>query len=301
MVNEINVKVGKTYPIKYVIEELKKHPDIRIGHILALNRHQYHLGVDELEALRDDINKAEKTGEVLVYDISGKKRIDASDIAVLSIIDPYSKYMKYERFYNDLYKQIVDAIDGSTTGVIMTAPKDLLEEARKEGFGVEKESDLLDGIYIFFSRRGIEGRPITKDKDGTKKEYIVFAREGVIEKEDQSDKPDRSDRKVDKKEKGKGQAISMTEHEAKELKEKTKEFENFYIELEKDIITFISQRKDKEGAVSIESIMLEAKKVLPNIENRQDVFLRGMILYFGGKGINVEILKEKNFVIFKMV
>jgi hypothetical protein len=60
MINEIDIKVGKTYPIKYVIEELKKHPDIRIGHILALNRHQYHLGVEELEALQNVIAKAEK-------------------------------------------------------------------------------------------------------------------------------------------------------------------------------------------------------------------------------------------------
>lgn len=298
MVNEIDIKVGKTYPIKHIIEELKKHPDIRIGHILALNRHQYHLGVEELEALQDDINKAEKEGEVLVYDIAGKKRIDASDIAVLSIIDPYSRYMKYERFYEDLYKQIEDAIDTSTTGVIMTAPKDLLEEARKEGFGVEKESDLLDGIYIFFNRRGIEGRHITKDKDGTKNEYIVFAREGTIEKEDKSE---RSDRKVDKKEKGKGKLLDITEHEAMELKEKTKEFENFYVELEKDIITFISQHKDKEGAVGIESIMLEAKKVIPNVENRQDIFIRGLILYFNGRGIGIEVLKDKNFMIFRMM
>jgi hypothetical protein len=180
----------------------------------------------------------------------------------------------------------------------MTAPKDLLEEARKEGFGVEKEGDLLDGIYIFFSRRGMECRHITKDKEGTKKEYIVFAREGTIEKEDKSERPDR---KVEKKEKGKGQLIGITEHEAKELKENTKEFENFYIELEKDIITSISKRKDKEGAFKIDDIMSEAKKVIPNVESRKDIFLKGLILYFKGKGISTEVLKDNNFMIFKMV
>lgn len=298
MVNEIDIKVGKTYPIKYVIEELKKHPDIRIGHILALNRHQYHLGIDELEALQRDIDKAGKDGEVLVYDISGRKRINASDITVLSIIDPYSRYMRYEKFYEELYKQIEDAIDESATGVIMAAPKDLLEEARKEGFGVEREGDLLDGIYIFFNRRGIECRQITKDKDGTKKDYIVFAREGTIEREDRAE---RSDRKVEKKERGKGKLLDITEHEAMELKEKTKDFENFYVELEKDIISFISQRKDREGAVGIESVMLEAKKIIPNVENRQDIFIKGLILYFNGKGIGVEVLKDNNFFIFKML
>lgn len=296
MINEIDIKVGKTYPIKYIIEELKKYPDIRIGHILALNRHQYHLGVEELEALQSDISKAEKEEGMLVYDISGKKRINASDITVLSIIDPYSRYMKYEKFYEDLYKQIEGAIDGSATGVIMASPKDLLEEARKEGFGVEKEADLLDGVYIFFNRRGIEGRRITKDKEGTKNEYIVFAREETIEKEDRSE---RTERKVDKKEKGK--LLNIAEHEAMELKEKTKEFENFYTELEKDIITFISQRKDKEGAVGIENIMLEAKKTIPNIENRRDIFIKGLILYFNGRGIGIEILKDNDFMIFKML
>jgi hypothetical protein len=296
MVNEIDIKAGKTYPIKYVIEELKKHPDIRIGHILALNRHQYHLGVEELEALQNDVYKAEKEGEVLVYDISGKKRINAYDITVLSIIDPYSRYIKYERFYEELYKQISDAIDESTTGVISAVPKDLLEEARKEGFGVEKESDLLDGVYIYFSRRGIDGRHIVKDKDGVKKEYIAFAREGILEKEDKSE---RQERKVGKKEKGK--LLTMTEHDIRELKEKTKEFENFYSELEKDIIPFISQHKDKEGGATIESIMLEAKKTFPNIESRKDIFLKGMILYFNGKGVGVEILKDNESMIFRMM
>ncbi len=297
MLNEIDIKVGKTYPIKYIIDELKKHPDIRIGHILALNRHQYHLGVDEFVALQQDIDKAEKDGETLVYDISGKKRINVYDIMVLSIIDPYSRYMKYEKFYEELYEQIAASIDGSKTGVILASPKDLMGEAIKEGFGIEKESDLIDGIYIFFGRRGIESRRITRDRDGEKKEYIVFAREGIIEKED------KQERKVDRKdrEKGKGRLLDITEHEAIELREKTKEFENFYIELEKDIIVFIGQHKDKEGAVGMESIMLEAKKVIPNVENRKDIFLRGMILYFNGKGINVEILEDKNFVIFKMV
>ena len=134
-----------------------------------------------------------------------------------------------------------------------------------------------------------------KGKEGEKNDYIVFAREGIIEKEE---KPDR---KVDKKEKGKVKLFDITEQEAQELKEKTKEFENFYSELEKDIITFISQRKDKEGAVGIESIMLEAKKVIPNVESRQDIFIGGMILYFSERGIGIEVLKDKNFMIFKMM
>jgi hypothetical protein len=295
MLNEIEIKVGKTYPIKLVIEELRKHPDIRIGHILGLNRHQYHLGIEELEVLQKEISEAEKKGEVFVYDISGKKRINASDIAILSIIDPYSRYSKYEKFYEDLYKQIVDGIDASSTGVIMTAPQDLLEEARKEGYGIEKDDDLFDGIYIYFNRRGMESRRIVKGKEGERKEYIVFAKEGTIEK------GERPDRNVDKKEKGKGKLLDITEHEVHELKEKTKEFENFYVELEKDIIAFISQRRDREGAVGIDSVMSEAKKVFPNVESRKDIFLRGLMLYFNERGINTEILKDNNFVIFKMV
>lgn len=298
MVNEIDIKVGKTYPIKYIIEELKKYPDIRIGHILALNKHQYHLGVEELMALQNDIIEAEKDGEVLIYDISGKRRINASDITVLSIIDPYSRYIKYEKFYDELFRQITDAIDMSTTGVIMASPKDLLEEARKQGFGIEKDSDLFDGIYIYFNRRGVESRLIMKGKEKERKEYIVFAREGVIKGDEKQEKPYGN---IGKKEKDKGKLISITERETQELKEKTKEFEKFYAELEKDILPFISQRMDQGGAVGIDSIMSEAKKIVPGSERDKDLFLRGLALYLSEKGISTEILKDDNAVIFKMV
>jgi hypothetical protein len=47
--------------------------------------------------------------------------------------------------------------------------------------------------------------------------------------------------------------------------------------------------------------MLEAKKTFPNIESRKDIFLKGMILYFNGKGVGVEILKDNESMIFRMM
>lgn len=291
MINEIDLKVGKTYPIKRVIEELKKYPEIKLGHIFVLNRHEWHLGVPELEELQKKIDHAEKVS-VAAYDISGRKRIEPSDISILSMIDPYSQYKKYEKFYEEFYKQISSAIDGSDSGIVMASSEEVLKEARKEGFVIEKEDDLFDGIYIYFDRRGTESRRIIKGKEGERKEYIVFGREGAITKEE------KVDRKT--KEEGKSKLVSISEHEARELKEKTTEFEPFYSDLEPTVLAFIKQSKDKSAAVKIDNIMTEAKKTLHNIENRKDLFMRGLIQYFKDNGIAAEILKADNFVIFKM-
>lgn len=290
MINEIDIKVGKTYPIKRVIEELRKHPDIKLGHIFVLNKHEYRLGVDELEELQKRIANSEKIG-MATYDISGKKRINPSDIYILGMIDPYTQYEKYEKFYDEFYKQISGAIDVSDSGVVMASTEDILKEARK-GFEVEKGDDLFDGISIYFNRRGIESRRIKKGKEGERKEYIVFGKEGVISKEEKADKKT--------KEEAKTKLVTMSEHEAMELKEKTKEFEPFYVDLEKTVLNFIEKSKDKSAAINIDNIMTEAKKTIHNVEIRKDIFLRGLIQYFKEKGMSAEILKAENFLIFKM-
>ncbi len=291
MIDDIDIKVGRTYPIKHVIEELKRHPDIRLGHILALNRHEYHSGVVELEALQKRMDRAEIGGEEIVYDMSGKKRIGTHDIVVLSIMDPYTKYVRYEKFYEELYEKISDAIDKVTSGVVMTRSEDIIKEVRNEGFSVEKEDDVFDGICIFFTRKGIESRRILKEKDGKRREYVIFGREGTITKEEQ-------DRSIGDKEKEK--LPSIGEREAIEIKEKTKEFEQSYRELEKDIIPFITQKK-VGGAINIDQIISEVKKIIPNIENRKDIFIKGMILFFKEKGVSTEIMKKENLIIFKMI
>ena len=187
MIKEINIKVGKIYSIKYIIEEMKKYPDIKLGHIFALNKHLYHLGIEKLEELQKVIKKAEKDN-MAVYDLYGRRRIEPSDITILGIIDPYSKYEKYGKFYEAFYKQIEIAIDASDSGVVMAPSGDILSEARKEGFEIEKSDDLFNGIFIYFSRRGIESRHVLKGKEGEREEYVIFGREGTITREEKVQK-----------------------------------------------------------------------------------------------------------------
>ncbi len=290
MIKEINIKVGKTYPIKYIIEELKKNPDIKLGHVYTLNKHEYRLGIAELEELQKRMIKAEKEN-TSVHDISGKKKISPYEIHVLGIIDPYSKYEKYEKFYEEFYKQIENAISASESGAVMAPSKDVIEKAREEGLGIEKDRDLFDGIPIYFGRRGIESRTIIKGKEGERKEYIVFGREGAITKEE----------KVDRKPgEEKGKLISITEHEAKILKESTKDFEPFYSDLEKTVIEFIKNSKEKNAAVEIGNIIGEAKKTIHNVDSKKDIFLRGLVQFFSERGISSEVRKADNYMIFRM-
>ncbi len=285
MKRELDIKVGKTYDIKHLIEELKEHPDIMLGHVYALNKHEYRLGLSDLEKLQKIIKKAEIDG-VVVFDVYGKKKIDVSDIYILNILDPFTKYLKYEKFYEELFRNIESGIDASSTGVILALSEEIINEAKKMGFEVEKPENLFGGIYIYFERKGIESIRMKKGEGGERKDYFAFAREGTLKREEQGE------RKADT---GKGKLISMSEHETELLKEKTKEFEPFYSELEPIVRDFIKQSKDKSAAVKIEEIVKEAKKTIGDAGNKKDILLKGMTLYFHEKGINAEIRKdEKN-------
>lgn len=297
MVEEINIKVGKIYRIGHVIEELKKHPDIRLGHIFVSNRHEYHIGLDELYVLQKKIKKTEREGSITeVYDISGKRRIDPYDITILSIIDPYTKYEKYEKFYDELYAQISGAVEQSSSGVIKALSDDILKEARKEQFVIEKDDDLFDGICIYFSRKGIESRRIAQSEEGERKEFVIFGREGTITKEENVEKEERVVKEEEKK-----KLFVTSEQEIKKLKEETKEFESFYEELKKDVVPFAEKSKDKEAAVNIDDIMKEARKKILGVDNKKEIFLQGLILYYKTQGIDTEVMKAKNFMIFKIL
>ena len=287
MIRELNIKVGKTYSINHLIEELKQHPDIKLGHIYVLNKHEYRSGIEELEELKKRINKAEREN-VVVYDLNGRRKISPSDITVLGIIDPYSKYEKYEKFYGDLYKEIDAAISASDSGIVMAPSDDIVAEARKEGFAIEKDEHLLDGIRIFFERKGMESRHITKGKEGERKEYVVFGKEGSIAKEE----------KLEKKGDDKGRLITTTEYDINILKENTKEFESFYNDLETTVVVFIKQSKEGNAAVEISNIVEEAKKTIVNINNKKDLFLRGLVQYFNEKGISTD-LRKADYMIFR--
>jgi len=285
MKRELDIKVGKTYNIKHLIEELKEHPDIMLGHVYALNKHEYRLGFSDLEKLQKMIKKADIDG-VVAYDLFGKRKVDTSDIYVLNILDPFTKYQKYEKFYEELFRNIESGIDASSSGVILALSQEIISEAEKMGFEIEKTENLFGGILIYFERRGIESIRMKKGEGGERKDYFAFAREGTIKREEQGErKPDT----------GKGKLISMSEHETKLLKEKTKEFEPFYSELEPIVVAFIKQSNDKSAAVKIEEIIKEAKKTIGDAVNKKDILLKGMILYFHEKGISAEIKKdEKN-------
>lgn len=283
MIRELDIKTGKTYSIKHLIEELKEHTDIKLGHIYVLNKHEYRLGIAELEELQKRINKAERE-DTATYDLSGKRRASASDITVLGIIDPYSKYEKYEKFYNEFYKQIESHIDSSDYDVVMAPIEDILKEARKEGLAIEKDDDLLDGISIYFERKGIESRRVLKEKEGVRKEYIVFGRSGTIITTTKEEK-------VEKKPE-KGKLVSITGRDAQIVKEQTKEFESFYSDLEQTVLAFIKQSKDKSAAIKIDNIVEEAKKTISDADSKKDMLIKGMTLFFNEKGINTEIKKD---------
>lgn len=283
MIRELDIKTGKTYSIKYLIEQLKKHPDIKLGHIFVLNKHEYHLGLAELDELQKKISKAERENTV-VFDLFGKKKINASDVAVISIIDPYSKYEKYEKFYKEFYEKIETALDSSSFDVVMATTEDIIKEARREGFAIEKDDDLLDGISVYFDIRGIENRRVMKEKEGARKEYIVFGRSGTII-------TDAKEEKVEKKPE-KGKLISITGRDAQIVKEMTKEFEPFYSDLEETVLAFIKQSKDKSAAIKIDNIVEEAKKTISDADIKKDIMLKGMTLFFSEKGISADLKKD---------
>lgn len=69
----------------------------------------------------------------------------------------YEEYRVYTKFYEDFFKQIVEGIAGSKKGEIAAPIDGVINEAKKLGFVVEgKEKDILRGMDIYFSTRGIK-------------------------------------------------------------------------------------------------------------------------------------------------
>ena len=310
MTNEIDIKVGKTYPIKHLIEELKKYPDIKLGHIFVLNAHEYRLGVAELDALQKRIEKAEREHSE-IYDISGKRRINPFEITVLDIMDPYLKYKKYEKFYEELYKQIEKAIEESPTGAVLSPSANILEEARKEGLRIEKDRDLFDGMAMYFGRREMDAVRVVKEIPRERKEYededvelekekkevVVFGRKGKF-----PERTERTERRVVETEKKK--LPTITGPSIQEIKELTKEFEPFYSSMETDILSFIKNSKDKKAAVKVANIMSEAKITIPDVHKDKDILLKGLAQFYKERGIDTEEIiddKGENFLMFKSV
>lgn len=61
----------------------------------------------------------------------------------------------YEKFYEDLFKTLVDRAESSKRGAIGTHVNNIINEAKKSGYlinGMEKE--FLKGMVIFFEKKG---------------------------------------------------------------------------------------------------------------------------------------------------
>lgn len=278
MIEELNIKVGKTYRIKHLIEELKKHPDITLGHIFALNEHLYYQNASKLKELYEKMIRADRGGTIS-YDVYGKNKVNIYDVYVLGIMDPYDKYRKYDLFYKEFYDYIANSLESTSTGVIDALEEEIAKEAMKLGYEFEKHDDLLDGIYIYFIRKGIESFRVIKGESGKRKRYIEFAKEGVISREEGTEK-------LPKKEKV--TLLGLPEEEKRIIRENTKEFESFYSDLEKTITTFIIQNKRKNALVNLEDVDNEIIKVFGDIGSKKDVFMKGMILYLNEKGFSAE-------------
>ncbi len=62
----------------------------------------------------------------------------------------------YEKFYEDLFKTLVDGAESSKRGAVGAHVNDIINDAKKSGYlinGMEKE--FLKGIPIYFEKKGI--------------------------------------------------------------------------------------------------------------------------------------------------
>jgi hypothetical protein len=95
------------------------------------------------------------------------KRLSVKDVKSSEI--EYEKYSEYTTFYEDLFQQIVKGINASKKGETATPIDAIIGEAKNLGFMTEnKEKDILRGMGIYFSTRGIKSNIVDN-------RYITFA------------------------------------------------------------------------------------------------------------------------------
>jgi len=164
--------IGKPYDIDYVIQELRKAPDIRLGHIVIAmtHEHKYHVTLPQLEEISKKIKKKIAEGGK-EYERIGKKFVPLTDITILSIIDPYAIYEKYYKFYMALEPQITKGIEESKRASVAAPTDAVINEAKKMGLILEstkEEREFLEGMALFFKRIGITASPVSGGR------YILF-------------------------------------------------------------------------------------------------------------------------------
>lgn len=270
--NDIKLEIGKSYNIDYVIRELEKTPEVQLGHIIvAMTReHKYHVNKLQLEELaRNMKRKIDEGGKE--YEKVGKKFVPLTDITILSIIDPYTKYEKYNKFYTSLEPEIIKGIEESKKESVAAPTDAIINEARKLGIVIENEGEFLDGMGMFFRRRNITTNPISAGK------YILFEKYKTT-----------SPRR-----------LAVVDTKAAEIEyEKYRFYTKFYDVFFKQIIEDLTTRKKGEVAASIDAIANEAQKMGFKIESREKDFLTGMDLYFKIRGIRTEKVDRK-YLVFK--
>ena len=265
--SSINLEIGKSYPISYVIKELEKAPEVQLGHIVVMHEHLYHVNKLRLEDVAKKLQRVISEGGK-EYEKRGKKFVPTSDVTILAIMDPLKKYERYVRFYSALLPEIEKGIEESKRDSVAAPTEAIINEARKTGTEVSDEEDFLDGLGLFFKRKGINTGPISAAK------YILFEKMGVptIKKV------------VD---------LEITEREYDKYREYTK----FYADFFRQIVEGISISKKGEIAAPIESIISEVKKFGFLTEGKERDILRGMDIYFDTRGIMSDTIDNK-YIIF---
>lgn len=266
---EVKLEIGKSYSVDYVIRELEKAPEVQLGHILivATGEHVYH--VNKLRLEKDVAKKIKRVikegGEE--YKKRGKKFIPLSDIVILSIIDPYAKYDKYNTFYTSFIEYVEKGIMDSAKGIV-AAPTDAILDEAKKIIELEDEEDFLDGLGIFFKIKNID----TKVTSGGK--YIVFEKIRST-----------SVKRV---------ALSNMESEYYKYSQYTSFYDDFF----KKIVEGIATSKKGEIAAPIGTILTEAEKLGFAVKGQEKGFLRGVEMYFDIRGIKMTVMQNK-YVSFK--
>jgi hypothetical protein len=107
----------------------------------------------------------------ILFEKIGAPTVKKVTIADLEAVErEYEKYREYTKFYEDFFKQIVEGIVASKKGETAASIDAIISEAKKLGFVTEnKEKDILRGMDIYFSTRGI--KPNVVDN-----KYVTFGK-----------------------------------------------------------------------------------------------------------------------------
>lgn len=82
--------------------------------------------------------------------------------------------------------------------------------------------------------------------------------------------------------------------------ENVKKYQQFYQDLEKDIVEFVG-RGARKGSIKIDNLLNEARQKLPGVEIDKKIFLKELSIYLRGKGIKVIRSADLESLIFRAV